>query len=192
MTLTLSVEYVIFLISTGGTLFGSYFILRNNWKRYGLLFLLSGLIGNILCAVFVYLGFYSFGISAFAVVTAVLTSFPFYVLLGVRYSPKPWVWKIPFYWALVHLGVLLESVNERYTNLITYEFEWDVWDTYTWWWIYLLAFEWIGGRIVPDHSRKPLAVESFRYGKLLWGLIHFILITTIFLGGVYVGYAIHP
>lgn len=36
----------------------SILILRKNWKRYGLLFLISAVIGNILCYIFVVLGLY--------------------------------------------------------------------------------------------------------------------------------------
>lgn len=185
-----NVEYIIFTFFLFATTLGSYFILRINWKKYGLLFFLSGIIGNILCLIFINLKFYTFGVSLFAVVTLVLTIFPFYVVLGVHYSPKSWAWKIPFYWGLVHIGVFIEAILQRYTEFITYNFQWDLWDSYTWWWLYLLVFEWVGGLIIPTHIRKPLSINNLKYGKLFWGILHFILITTIFLGGVYLGYSL--
>ncbi|MBO8170800.1 MAG: hypothetical protein H0Z33_02795 [Bacillaceae bacterium] len=190
-----TLERSITITAVAASLVGSYFILRLDWKRYGLLFVLSGIVGNILCYLFVIFGFYSYPYRMFPQfvnmpIMAVLTVFPFYVLLGVRYSPREWAWKIPFYWVFVHVGMLLETIAQHFTGLIRYEFAWDVWDSYTWWWIYLLAFEWIGGLIIPDRVRKPLKVESFRYGRGLWATLHFILIITIFLAGFYLGWLI--
>lgn len=174
------------------SLIASYFLIRIDWKRYGLLFLSSGIVGNILCYIFIQIGFYSFPYRLFPQISTmpfetILTIFPFLVLLGVRYSPRSWAYKIPFYWVIVHLGMLAETLAHRQTALIHYDFEWDFWDSYTWWWIFLLGFDWIGGLIVPDHLRKPLNVETFRYGKAGWAILHFILIITIFLGGYYLG-----
>jgi uncharacterized membrane protein YhaH (DUF805 family) len=59
--------------------------------------------------------------------------------------------------------------------------------SYTWWWIFLLVFEWVGGIIVPAESRKPLDQELLRYGKIGWFILHFLLISTIFIAGVYAG-----
>lgn len=118
---------------------------------------------------------------------AILTVFPFIVLYGVRYSPEPWAWKIPFYWAIVHVGMLFETAVLLKTRLIRYEFKWDFWDSYTWWWIFLLVFEWVGGLIIPSHLRKPINTQEFTYGKKWWAVFHFIVIVTIFLGGYYLG-----
>ncbi|MHB8156066.1 MAG: CBO0543 family protein, partial [Desulfocucumaceae bacterium] len=68
-----------------------------------------------------------------------------------------------------------------------YNFEWDFWDSYTWWWLFLLVFEYAGGLIVPEKDRKPIGPNTIGYGKAGWLALHFILIITIFLGGVYVG-----
>ena len=116
---------------------------------------------------------------------AILTVFPFYVILGVRYSPTGWAYKIPFYWVIVHFGLLTETLAHNYTHLIHYDFAWDFWDSYTWWWIFLLLFEYIGGLIVPGRHRKPIPTEAFRYGKWAWWILHFTVIVTIFLGGYY-------
>ncbi|WP_078544441.1 CBO0543 family protein [Litchfieldia alkalitelluris] len=169
-----------------------YLFLRINWKSYGLLFILATVIGNLLCFIFVQLGFYSYPyviLPKFENMpyTAISLSFPIYVLILVRYSPKRWPWKIPFYWAFINLGLLSEYYALHYTSIIKYGFEWDTWDSYTWWWIYFLLFEWIGGQLIPDKDRKPLHIKHLHYGKLGWGLIHLILITTIFLAGYYVG-----
>lgn len=174
------------------SLIGSLLIMRFNWKRYGLLFILSGITGNILCYIFVKMGFYSFPLRLFPKISlipfnAILTFFPFFVLLGVRYSPKQWAWKIPFYWVFIHVGMLFETLARLYTKLIEYNFEWDFWDSYIWWWIYFLVFEYVGGLIIPENERKPISLETFRYGRAGWLIIHFILILTIFLGGVYLG-----
>lgn len=60
-------------------------------------------------------------------------------------------------------------------------------ESYTWWWIFLLVFEVIGGLLVSADNRKPIDEEALRYGKAGWFLIHFIFIITIFLGGFYMG-----
>jgi hypothetical protein len=98
-----------------------------------------------------------------------------------------WMWKIPYYWAIVHLVTFIETFILEYTNLIRYEEHWGLWTSYTWWWIFLLIFEWIGELIIPEHLRKPLAVEHLHFGKLGWAAIHIILIVTIFLAGFYLG-----
>lgn len=185
-------EYVFTAAAIFGSLVGTYFIVKLDWRKYGLLYLLSGISANIVCILFLSLDFYEFPITPFngaltLPFTALLTTFPYYVLLGVRYSPRRWGWKIPFYWGMVHLGVAAEKLLEEYTNIIQYGKYWDTFDSYATWWIYLLIFEYIGGRIVPAHLRKPLPIEAFRFGNGAWFVLHFILILTIFLAGVYVG-----
>lgn len=72
---------------------GSILVIRINWRQYGSLFVLSGVIGVILCYLFIYLGLYNFPFRLFPSIsnipfTLILTVFPLYVLLGVRYSPR--------------------------------------------------------------------------------------------------------
>lgn len=195
MNLQYNLETIVTVASVIAAALGSFLIIRLNWKRYGLLFVLAAVVGNTLCYIFIHLGFYSFpyrlfpGLSSIPF-SAVITVFPFLVLLGVRYSPRAWAYKIPFYWAIVHLGMTAETLAHLYTDLIHYKFAWDFWDSYTWWWIYLLVFEWVGGRIVPEHLRRPLSTESFRYGNWAWIVLHLVVIITIFLGGVYLGHAL--
>lgn len=192
MNVQWSTDFYIYITAVLISVIGSLFIIRINWKRYGLLFLLSGAVGGILCYIFIKVGFYSFPYRLFDGISlmpfdAVLTVFPFLVLLGVRYSPKSWAYKIPFYWVVVHLGMLAETLAHLNTKLVAYNSEWDLWDSYTWWWIYFLIFDWIGGLIVTDQFRRPMNTEAFRYGKWAWIVLHFILILTIFLGGYYLG-----
>ncbi|WP_176560305.1 CBO0543 family protein [Brevibacillus dissolubilis] len=74
---------------------GSFFIVRLDWRRYGLLYLITVISGNIICYLFVKVGFYGFdpqyipdkSIMPFS---AIATLLPFYVLVGVRYSPAHW------------------------------------------------------------------------------------------------------
>ena len=169
-----------------------YLILRIHWKRYGLLLVISAVAGIALCYLFIYLNLYSFPYLMFPSLskipfTLILTIFPFYVLLGVRFSPKSWMYKIPFYWGIVHIGVLTEAWAEKTTQLIKYNPHWQIWDSYTWWWIFLLVFEFVGGMIIPQELRKPLDQELLRYGKLGWFILHFILISTVFLAGIDAG-----
>lgn len=192
MNIKWSIETIITISAITLSFIGSLLIMRFNWKRYGLLFVLSGVTGNILCYIFIKIGFYSFPYRLFPHISlmpfeAILTVFPFFVLLGVRYSPRSWALKIPFYWVLVHVGMLAETLARLYTKIIEYNFEWDFLDSYTWWWVFLLLFEYTGGLIVPENDRKPINPETLRYGKAGFLVIHFILIVTIFLGGVYVG-----
>ncbi|MGO4886758.1 CBO0543 family protein [Anaerobacillus sp. MEB173] len=183
--------FLIVTVVTGGII-GILLFLRIDLKRYGLLYLLSVIVGNVLCYLFVELGFYSYPYRLFPTlsrmpIVEITLSFPLLVLLSVRYSPKIWAWKIPFYWAIIHIGMFIETVILMNTRIITYEYKWDFWDSYTWWWIYLLVFEWIGSMIIPEQLRKPLSIRTLRYGRLGWFLIHFVLIITIFLGGYYLG-----
>lgn len=192
MNLQWNIETYITVTAILFSLLGLFLIIRINWKRYGLLFLISGTVGNVLCFIFTNLGFYSFPYRLFPNLSntpllILSLVFPFIVLVGVRYSPNLWAWKIPFYWVIVHLVVLAETLALQYTNLIKYDFEWDFWDSYTWWWLFFLFFDLIGSLIIPNSLRKPISKESFSYGKWAFFILHFILITTIFLGGVYLG-----
>jgi hypothetical protein len=182
------------LFLLGLIIFGSagniYFIFKG-WKYYGLLFLISAISANLLCYLFTYIGFYSFPHIPFhnhflIPYGLVSTAFPFISLFAVRYSPKTWPWKIPFYWGIIHLGVLMEVVLKN-SVIFKFEPEWDLWDSYTIWWLYYLLIELIGGKMIPSHLRKPIHSESFRYGKWAWIILHIIVISTIFLAGVYFG-----
>lgn len=167
-----------------------YFI-RLDWKRYGFLYLLSAVSANILCYMLTFAGFYSFPnnllhgnlLIPYALVS---TAFPLAVLTGVRFGPEKWVWKIPFYWAIIHIGTLFEVVLLA-TPIFVFKPEWDLWDSYSLRWVYYLLFEIVGGKIIPPSLRKPILHESFRYGRWAWIVLHIILISTIFLAGVYVG-----
>jgi hypothetical protein len=192
MNIGWNIETFIHLSSIGLSIIIFIYLFRVNWKHYGILFLLSAIIGNILCYIFVKVGFYSYpyrifpklSIMPLATITAV---FPALVLISVHFSPEKWSWKIPYYWAIVHLGVLGETLILKYTKIIKYDYNWDLWDSYTWWWIYLLVFEWLAGVIIPEQDRLPLNNHHLKYGKIGWAIIHFILIFTIFLGGFYLG-----
>lgn len=181
------VMLVLILVGSLGCL---YFI-RVDWKRYGAIFLISSLSAITLCYMFTYSGLYTFPNNVFhrgllIPYGLVSTVFPLIVLIGIRYSPIKWIWKIPFYWAFVHLGVLTEVLFKQ-TSIYKFKLEWDLWDSYTLWWIFLLLFDLLGQKIVPDSLRKPIQSESFRYGKWAWIVFHVIVISTIFLAGVYVG-----
>lgn len=190
MNIGWNIETYVSIVTLVLSVICSIVIIKIDWKKYGFLYLLSAIVGVILCYIFIYLGLYTFPYRLFPSIskipfTAILTIFPLCVLLGVRYSPKSWSWKIPFYWTMVHIGMFSEAWAEHSTQLIKYNSPWDTWDSYTWWWIYLLVFEWVGGLIVSQESRKPIDQELLRYGKLGWFIVHFILICTIFLAGVY-------
>ncbi|WP_234410351.1 CBO0543 family protein [Caldalkalibacillus mannanilyticus] len=187
-----NLETYILLTAIGISILALIPLLRLDWKRYGGLFLASAIVGNVLCYLFVSLDFYSFPYRLFPKisqmpVTAITLFFPVLVLLSVRYSPRSWLWKIPFYWVIVHLGMFLEILFLLNTRLIQYHHTWHLWDSYTWWWIYLLVFEWIGGKVIPESLRKPLSRKYLRYGTIGWVVIHFVLILTIFLGGYFLG-----
>ncbi|MDQ1913268.1 CBO0543 family protein [Paenibacillus sp. GD4] len=131
-------EYVLIIIPTLIGILGGYWIVRNNWHRYGLLFFISGAVGTGLCYLFIVLRFYSFPdrpLHGHLIVPAfvMFTFIPFTVVAGVRYSPKIWSWKIPFYWVLVHLAIVSEMLLIQYTNIFTFTFGWDLWDSYTLW-----------------------------------------------------------
>lgn len=186
-----SKEMYISIIILVFVLIGSYFILRLDWKRYGLLYLLTGILGNVLCYLFVEVGFYSFPYIFLPIIKipilAILTAFPYYVLLGVRYSPTNWAYKIAFYGVIINTGVFAETVLKNMTSLIRYDFEWDFWDSYTTWWGFFILMEWISTKIIPPYLRKPLSIDVFRFGNWFWFVIHIVAMFTIFLAGLYLG-----
>ena len=148
----------------------SIFILRINWRRYGIIYLLSSLVGIVFCFLFVSFGFYSFPITILPrlsiPIIEMATVLPFLVMFGIRYSPVKWAWKIPFYWALVHLIMLQETLFlSKPIHLIQYEFEWDFWDSYTWWWIFLLLFEWIGALLSQMRHENQFVPVFFVMGN---------------------------
>lgn len=170
---------------------GCLYFIRISWKRYGLLYLLSASSANLTCYLLTAVGFYRFPNNVLhgnlmIPYGLVSTVFPLIAILGVRFSPARWVWKLAYYWPIVHLGLLAEILL-LYSSVFQFEPEWDLWDSYTLWWIYYLFFEFIGGKILPDHLRAPIPENSFRYGGTAWILVHVILVVTIFLAGVYTG-----
>lgn len=192
MNIGWNIETYVSILSLVLSIIGSILIIKINWKKYGLLFLLSAFVGVVLCYVFIGFDLYSFPYRLFPGIskipfTAILTVFPLYVLIGVRYSPRSWQWKIPFYWVMVHLGMAAEYWAEEKTQLIKYSPGWDLWDSYTWWWIFLLVFEWVGNLIVPPEAKKPLNPETLKSGRLGWFILHFILMVTIFYAGYLMG-----
>ncbi len=186
-----SKEMYISIISAVSVIIGSYFILRLDWKRYGLLYLLTGVLGNLLCYFFVEVGFYSFPYVFLPIlktpIFAIQTAFSYFVLLGVRYSPANWAHKIAFYGVIINTGVFFETVLKNTTKLISYNFEWDLWDSYTTWWGFFILMEWMGGKMIPDHLRKPLHADAFRFGNWFWFVIHIVAMFTIIIAGVYLG-----
>ena len=195
MNIGWNMETYVSIITLILSIAATYLIVKIDWKNYGLLFIISAITGIILCYIFICLGLYTFPYRLFPKIsrtpfTAILTIFPFYILLGVRYSPRQWSWKIPFYWVLVHIGMSAEVWAEKCTDLISYGPRWNMWESYTWWWIFLLVFEWVGGMIVPQDKRKPLDQELLRHGKIGWFILHFILICTIFIAGVLMGFSL--
>lgn len=186
-----SKEMYISIVSLVLSLAGSYYILRLDWKRYGFLYLLAGVIGNTLCYLFVKVGFYSYPYIFLPVLriplVAILTAFSFYVILGVRYSPASWTHKIMFYGVLINTGVFFETVLKNTTRLIQYHYEWDLWDSYTTWWGFFILMEWLGGKIVPQQLRAPISANAFRFDNWFWFVIHIVGMFTVFLAGLYLG-----
>ena len=94
-----NIETYILIIALIINVIGIVWVARHNWKRYGLLTLASGLLGSIICYIFILLKYYEFpnllieGFLPFPF-ESIVTAFSFYVLLGVRYSPKKWIYKI--------------------------------------------------------------------------------------------------
>ena len=187
-----TIETRIFAISFSIGVVVLIYLLRLDWKRYGLFSLIAALMGGILCTLFVSMGLYKFPYlpipNKLGIPVAIMSLvFPSIIALSVRYSPTDWTYKIPYYWVIVHIFVFLELLTQEKTNLIKYTLAWDLWDTYSAWWIYFLVLEWIGGKIITSNLRKPIDTQAFRYGNWAWILLHAILIFTIFLGGLYTG-----
>lgn len=188
-------EYAIVLLLSAIGFVGGLVIAQKSWKRYGLVFLFSAVTGVGLCLAFVLYGSYAFPHNPLddgllLPLLPMVTFIPFTVIVGVRFSPDPWVWKIPFYWAIVHLAVLAEILLLSFTKMFRFKFGWDLWDSYTLWWLYFLFFEWVGGKIVPPAIRKPMPHELFRFGRNGWLVFHLTVISTVFIFGMYAGKSI--
>ncbi len=187
-----SLEGLIIIFSTIISIIISILIIRLNWKRYGLLFLLSSFAGYFICYIFVKLGYYHYPYTllpnySLMPITSITTVFPFIVIGSVCFSPKEWKWKIPFYWTIVHAGMVFEIWAIRNTTLIEYLNKWDSWDSYTSWWIYLLIFQLIGEKIVPAKYTYPINSAKFRYSSIFWIISHMILVGSIFYFGYHTG-----
>jgi hypothetical protein len=192
MNIQWNIETFILVGGSVISLIASLFIMKTNWKQYGALFIAAGIVGEIIDIVFVKLELFTYPYKLFdnmpvSPFTLVMTIFPFYIVFGVKYSPSSWKYKFPFYMILIHIGVLGEILSQKFTKVIEFGRHWDTWDSYMWWWIFLLGFELVGSLIVSAKYRKPISEEFFKYGNLGWYLNHFIFISTIFLGGVYLG-----
>lgn len=188
----MSLETAVYIAIDLVSLIGSLLIMRSNWKRYGLLLAAAGAAAVLTCYLFVRMGFYCYPSRLFGQVSimpleSLLIAIPFLVLLGVRYSPLRWLYKIPFYLGIVQLAMAAELLIHHNTNIIEYGFMWNFINSYFLWWTYLILFEWIGSKILPSASRYPLKEESFHYGNWAFIALHIILLFTIFLGGYYLG-----
>lgn len=166
-------------------------MIRADWRCFGALYLMSAVSANCLCYLITLTGFYSFPRnvlhgSLLIPYGLVSTAFPLIAMVGVRYSPERWVWKIPFYWTVIHLGFSAELLL-LITGIFQFGPKWDLWDSYTLWWIYYLLFELLGKKLIPRQLRKPINAETFRYGNWGWIIVHVVLIASIFGAGVYVG-----
>jgi hypothetical protein len=82
-----AVDYTIMILPIVIGLVGGYLLIKKDWKRYGLVYLLNGMAGNVLCYTFVFAGFYSFPkftLNGYSVAPylIMLTFIPFTSLLG--------------------------------------------------------------------------------------------------------------
>lgn len=186
------IETAIALSALAINVAGILWVARHDWQRYGFIVLLNAILGSGLCYIFILLGYYTFpyllvpGFLPFPF-ESILTAFSFYILLGIRYSPTKWLYKVPYYGMIINPGVFAEFLMERHTQLIKYQPSWDLWDSYTVWWIYFLLFEWLGGKVVPAAARAPIPQEAFAYGRWAWFLFHFIVMLVTFGAGVLAG-----
>lgn len=60
MNIGWNIETYVSIISLILAIVISIIILKTNWKQYGFLYLLSAVIGMILCYIFIYLDFYPY------------------------------------------------------------------------------------------------------------------------------------
>ncbi|OGO76624.1 MAG: hypothetical protein A2Y23_05510 [Clostridiales bacterium GWB2_37_7] len=192
MNIEWNIETFILLGGAGISFIASMFVMKISWKQYGILYITAAIIGEILDIVFVKLDLFYYPYKLFhnmpiSPYTLVMTIFPFYVIFGVRYSPMPWKYKFPFYMTIIHLGMTGEVLAQYFTKVIEYGEHWDTWDSYIWWWLFILGFELVGGLIVSKEYRTPISEDVFKYGNLGWYITQFIFTATVFLGGVLLG-----
>lgn len=174
---------------------GCFYIVRQDWRHWGPLFLAAAFLGTILCYIFVRLHFYSFPYILLIdyVIFPVLVighGVPLLVLLGTKYSPVKWSHKILFYWSMIIPVMAGEAAAHNCTRLIKYELFWDFWDSLTAWWLFLLLFEWISEMHLPKRLRRPIAAEAYSSGGWGWLIAHFLMTIGLILAGVYLGFQI--
>lgn len=185
-----NIETLLILSVVLVSIMGSFLIIRINWKLYGALFLLSGAAGTLICLILYLLGLYAFPFRLFQPGEAIpleltLIVFPFFVLFTVRFSPKSWGWKLAYYMVFVHLAALAEALVENNTQIIKYSAHWQLWESYFFWWLFLLSFEGLAGRIVPPANRKPPSPDFLRFGHAGWVIAHVVFMFTVYLAGLY-------
>ena len=118
-------EAVITIVVNGLGSIGVLFFFHIDWKKFGLLYLISGLGGLFLCTFFMLFKFYDFPshmrIGLSMPHFTLLIFFSLVAMLGVRYSPRRWSWKLPFYMTIVHLGMIAETWAQTSTQANSFQ-----------------------------------------------------------------------
>lgn len=158
---------ILFIVILGG-LIGCFFIVKKEPLRYGIIFILSGLISTSLCLFFYSNGFYRFVLPIYFIIPAVILSFSFLVLFTIRYRPTKRTF--PFYFITITLVFSIEIFLRDVFHYIEFRGEWDAWDSYSLYWVYLRFFNYIGDQIVADKYRNSISSSTKKYW-IVFGII---------------------
>ncbi|WP_160725823.1 hypothetical protein [Bacillus sp. USDA818B3_A] len=156
---------------------GSFFIVKKNVYRYGMVLIISLIVTSGLCLLFYAMDFYRFVLPLPAVLPVVAISFSFLALFIIRYRPRDKTF--PFFFITLTLVFTIEVFLKDYAGFIRFKNGWDYWDSYSLYWVFARLFNYVGVYLVPYHFRHPVKSDT----KTYWGLFFLMVVYSVF--GVY-------
>ncbi|MDQ0229570.1 hypothetical protein J2S19_000821 [Metabacillus malikii] len=152
---------------------GSIYIITKNYLRFGIIFIIHTLLASCLCMFFYWAGFYRFIFPLPFILPAVILNFGFLVLATIYFRPKKFTF--PFYFIVINWTFSIEIILKK-IGFIIYINEWDYWDSYSLYWIYLRFFSYIGDYIISNRYRRPIRSDRKPY----WIIFLISIIITFF------------
>ncbi|MDL4840437.1 hypothetical protein [Aquibacillus rhizosphaerae] len=164
-----------YLIVMGVTLLGAVgnlLIINKSPLKYGRIFITNIVIAVSLCSFFVMTGFYRFVLPLPHILPAVVCSFGFLVLFLIYFKPTKHTF--PYFFMIINITFVFEILL-KHIGFITYKNGWDLWDSYTLYWIYVRIFVFLGEKMVADENRQPLNTVN----KWYWPSFFVIIFLTV-------------
>ncbi|WP_078544979.1 hypothetical protein [Litchfieldia alkalitelluris] len=160
---------------------GCFFIIKTNVLRYGIIFLISILLSVSFCIFFYFNGFYRFVLPIYLILLPVICSFGFLILFLIKYRPTKYTF--PFYFSVLTFILGCEIFLKDVVGFIVFRNGWDLWDSYSFYWVYVRIFDFIGERVISEKWRKPVP-----YDKRMYWIIFLVMIVISF---VILGYTLN-